>query len=158
MIDWRDEAACRGAPMEWFFPEHCDTNENAINLCFKCPVLEDCREYGIKHEEWGIYGGMTASERKAMRKKYGHRIEIITNGQKPPPHNGCGTSSGMTSLYRYYEKHPNEIRIKCTFCSEARSEYNRTIILEEEAKIKRRDRDRERKRLKKESLKVEENT
>ena len=129
MMYWRDEAACRGAPMDWFFPEHIDTNEDAINLCFKCPVREDCRDYGMKHEEWGIYGGMTASERKDMRKKMGSRIEAITNRQKPPPHSGCGTNSGMTSLYRYYEKYPNEMRIKCYYCEEARAEHKRTTII-----------------------------
>lgn len=36
-------------------------------ICARCPHLEPCREWGIHHEEFGVWGGMTEQERRAYR-------------------------------------------------------------------------------------------
>lgn len=42
---------------------------HAKALCARCPVLEDCRAHGIAHEQWGIWGGLTETEREALRRR-----------------------------------------------------------------------------------------
>lgn len=41
----------------------------ALAGCAVCPVLNDCALYGLKWETQGIWGGMTASKRRALRAK-----------------------------------------------------------------------------------------
>jgi hypothetical protein len=37
-------------------------------LCQECPVVDECREWGIAQGElWGIWGGLTAHERAIAR-------------------------------------------------------------------------------------------
>ena len=36
--------------------------------CERCPFTTECREYGIAHEVWGMWGGTTPTERTKMRK------------------------------------------------------------------------------------------
>ena len=36
-------------------------------MCMRCPVLQTCREWAITHENYGFWGGMTATERASER-------------------------------------------------------------------------------------------
>lgn len=36
-------------------------------ICGRCPHLHPCREWGLKHEEFGVWGGWTEQERRAYR-------------------------------------------------------------------------------------------
>lgn len=51
----------------------------ALAACADCVVLHQCREYGIKHEQYGIWGGMTEMDRRRERKARGIDIEPITS-------------------------------------------------------------------------------
>jgi hypothetical protein len=39
--------------------------------CAACPLLTACREWGIAHEQYLMFGGLTPGERKAIRKQRG---------------------------------------------------------------------------------------
>ena len=43
-------------------------------ICASCDIIDACRDWGIKHESYGIWGGMSPSERKRYRTK--HRIVL----------------------------------------------------------------------------------
>lgn len=47
-------------------------------LCSACPILEECREHAIKHEEYGFWGGMSQDERKAERRRRGIILESVS--------------------------------------------------------------------------------
>ena len=38
-------------------------------ICSGCPILSECREYAIKHEKYGFWGGMTVQERHRERRR-----------------------------------------------------------------------------------------
>ncbi|WP_407662754.1 WhiB family transcriptional regulator [Mycolicibacterium helvum] len=39
--------------------------QRAKQICWSCPVLEACRRYALNaHEPYGIWGGLTPSERR----------------------------------------------------------------------------------------------
>jgi len=40
-------------------------------ICRGCPILDECREHAIKHEEWGFWGGLSMTERIAIRHETG---------------------------------------------------------------------------------------
>lgn len=73
------EASCVGIGMELFFPvPHDDEDESKARfidvdavkkVCASCPVLEQCAEWAIHHEKWGIWGGLTPQERNKIRKQ-----------------------------------------------------------------------------------------
>lgn len=47
-------------------------------MCLQCPIVRECREYAIKHEVFGFWGGMTAMERQSERHMKGIVLEEIT--------------------------------------------------------------------------------
>lgn len=86
-LDFAEEGACRGKPADWFFPESAGYHEQlgrkygesnadprALALCADCPVIMECRQWGLAHEKHGIWGGLTASKRDQIRKRAGLRL------------------------------------------------------------------------------------
>lgn len=57
-----DRALCRGRTAVWFSddPQH---QREAKATCYRCPLLHGCRGLG-QHEKHGVWGGLTAEERK----------------------------------------------------------------------------------------------
>ena len=87
-VDW-SRAACRGKNLAWFFftiatSSHTQRRRNVLrkrmevpkrvfDLCFNCPVLDECARWGIHHEQFGIWGGLTDWQREEIRLCYGIR-------------------------------------------------------------------------------------
>ena len=46
----------------------------ATVMCKGCDFLGDCLTWALHHEEYGVWGGTTASQRERMRKKLGIRL------------------------------------------------------------------------------------
>lgn len=70
--DWTRNAACRDLPpwgKELFFPIAGETGREAKAICAGCPVRQDCLEWALRtKEDDGIWGGMTAPERRRIRR------------------------------------------------------------------------------------------
>ncbi len=71
---WRDDAACRDADPDLFFPvgttgpalRHLD---EAKQICRVCPAQTQCLAWALDHEVAdGVWGGTTADERLAIRR------------------------------------------------------------------------------------------
>lgn len=63
---------CVGIDPEVFFPTNEKNFEQvgqALVHCSGCPVLEQCREYALKYEDHGIWGGTTARQRRSLKRK-----------------------------------------------------------------------------------------
>ena len=75
---WQDRAACKGMdPTIFFGPEYAETvkekrdrEDAAKAVCTTCPVREECLEYALDaREAYGIWGGLTELERKALLRR-----------------------------------------------------------------------------------------
>ena len=72
--DWRDDAACRDADPELFFPigttgPALRQVQDAIRICQACLVRPQCLAWALEHGITdGIWGGTTADQRRAMRR------------------------------------------------------------------------------------------
>jgi hypothetical protein len=72
--DWRHRAACRNLDPEIFFPvaEAGPARERAevraLAVCARCPVVAECLAYALDALPYGIAGGMTEDERRALRR------------------------------------------------------------------------------------------
>lgn len=66
---WHRDAACRGEPVEVFFPSPGQRPDLAFELCGRCEVREPCLAEAIADEtlDHGVRGGMSARARKAHR-------------------------------------------------------------------------------------------
>ena len=72
---WRREALCAEVDPDLFFPEHSgEHGREAKKICAGCEVREPCLEYALYRPEWGIWGGKSANERKAMRRDLGIKL------------------------------------------------------------------------------------
>jgi WhiB family redox-sensing transcriptional regulator len=64
---WMDDAACAEIGTDIFFPEPGGTNRTAKAICSACSVAAQCLEFGFT-EEFGIWGGLSPTERRALRR------------------------------------------------------------------------------------------
>lgn len=77
MSDWRSRAACIGTAQVVFFPTErkftSRTWSQARVLCARCEVREQCLSIAlavdVTEDRWGMFGGMTPSERRYHRRK-----------------------------------------------------------------------------------------
>jgi WhiB family redox-sensing transcriptional regulator len=68
-IYWKDYAACTGQA-ELFFSDHKQkTVQQAKEVCDACDVKNECLNHALKHQEFGVWGGMTANERRVLRRR-----------------------------------------------------------------------------------------
>jgi len=72
---WRELAACDGEDVELFFPVGVAGPAawqvgQAKAICAGCPVREECRSFALRTgQDHGIWGGLTAGERRALRRQ-----------------------------------------------------------------------------------------
>lgn len=56
---WSREAACHGVY----------NNRDIKQLCGDCPVLAECLNYAVVHEQYGYWGGTNETERREVRNR-----------------------------------------------------------------------------------------
>ena len=91
-----DNAACKGLDTKARFYRGADSVKNvrkfrplsSNHVCFSCPVMIECREYGLYNEVFGTWGGMKEFELDSERKRLGipspsYMIgAVITEGER----------------------------------------------------------------------------
>ena len=124
-MEWRKDAACLGHPVEHWFPESKEIEEQvfAMRICNGCPVRTECLEYSLLHEQDGIWGGVNQTDRQKLRKQRSIRIRV-PNGEPRANHPNCGTNAGYAVLYRYNKANPEIPKEICKFCLVAHQLYN----------------------------------
>lgn len=69
---WAERAACAGMDPELFFPKGNGGAVKAKQVCARCPVRDVCLAAALEEEAeyapwvYGVRGGKTATERKAL--------------------------------------------------------------------------------------------
>lgn len=64
---WSEDAACSGVDIDIFFSSDDGEQKQALEMCRACPVQRECLQYAIQQREmYGIWGGMTESERRGI--------------------------------------------------------------------------------------------
>lgn len=82
----------------WFPPGAYAKSPEAIAICSECPAREACLDHTIVHNEDGIRGGLTESQRRRIRAQLHRegRLPLIcrrcgarfVNGDRPDARNG----------------------------------------------------------------------
>jgi len=66
-------ANCTGSDPEAFFAEGGYYSDliTAKRVCARCEILDSCAQWAIRHESDGFWAGMTAGQRKEIRRQQG---------------------------------------------------------------------------------------
>lgn len=65
--EWQSDAQCHDIDVEVFFSLDEQDQRQALETCKACPVQQECLRYAIDSREmYGIWGGMTESERRGI--------------------------------------------------------------------------------------------
>jgi WhiB family redox-sensing transcriptional regulator len=65
--DWRDRAACTGTENPAFYSDNpTDQTKAAQEVCGSCPVRRSCLATALLHDEQGVWGGTTETDREAI--------------------------------------------------------------------------------------------
>lgn len=65
---WADQALCAETDPEAFFPDKGGSTRNAKKVCRTCPVRGECLQAALDRDErFGIWGGFSERERRAMK-------------------------------------------------------------------------------------------
>jgi WhiB family redox-sensing transcriptional regulator len=67
--DWAPSAACKQAKPDELFVRGAEQNK-AKQVCNACPVRTECLAEALDNQiEWGVWGGMTERERRALLRR-----------------------------------------------------------------------------------------
>lgn len=58
---------CDGVDTGLFFSNSKRDIAMAKAICQTCPVIEQCATWAIRHEDYGVFGGLSATERFVIR-------------------------------------------------------------------------------------------
>src|SRR5919112_6202379 len=85
--DWASLAQCRQSQPDELFVRGAAQND-AKRLCAGCPVRTECLAEALDNEiEWGVWGGMTERERRAiLRKRPNVTSWRVVRGTPPRAH------------------------------------------------------------------------
>jgi len=79
-----ENPVCATVGGDFWFPKNetagSNTTEVAIarSICRRCPHQEECAEWGIQKENFGIWGGLNEGQRRLVRRK--RRIKLKEEG------------------------------------------------------------------------------
>jgi WhiB family redox-sensing transcriptional regulator len=101
--EWARRAACWDAPQDWFFPPHgrsaLRAYRRARQVCERCPVLVECREYALRvRPEYGLWGGLTPHEREKMSTMSGKLPGGVEAGGRRSPSRPSGADPSDCGL------------------------------------------------------------
>jgi WhiB family transcriptional regulator, redox-sensing transcriptional regulator len=67
--DWTSQAACQNRQPDELFVKGAAQNR-AKQLCMGCPVRTECLAEALDNRiEWGVWGGLTERERRALLRR-----------------------------------------------------------------------------------------
>ena len=77
MPSWTEEANCKGADADLFFPERGASTRKAKAICRACTVQDDSLEKAAENsEKFGIWGGLSERERRRVKRQRAAEFDI----------------------------------------------------------------------------------
>lgn len=135
---WMKKAACKGLPIDLFMPKRGEIMKvrEARAICKECPVVGQCRAYGLETAQVvdldGIFGGWTKLERLRFLRENGLHARR-TGGVMMPNPNMRRVVVKQHGTETAYRKHLASKEKPCDICFQAHedrkyraAQYNRT--------------------------------
>ncbi|MFP5309159.1 MAG: WhiB family transcriptional regulator [Actinomycetes bacterium] len=68
--DWAEQARCRGLDPEQFFVRGAANARQAVKVCARCTVRDECLQYALDQDiDFGVWGGLTERQRRAHQRR-----------------------------------------------------------------------------------------
>lgn len=84
---WHDDALCNEYPADLWFPEKGSHSDEAKLICTGCPVKDECLAFALENgERFGIWGGLTETERRTLARQRGLRRSTSRRDGRPRVH------------------------------------------------------------------------
>ena len=86
-LDWQADAACTSIDPDLWFPQQWMPGDAAIQICSSCPVQAECLDFALQlqgvqgMEVAGIWGGLTATQRRSLKAGWRTCTECATRFQ-----------------------------------------------------------------------------
>ena len=75
--DWRELAVCAQVDPELWFPEKGQPTAAAKLICGWCEAQAECLAFAMAgNEQFGVWGGLSPGERRALRRVLGRRLPV----------------------------------------------------------------------------------
>ena len=86
ITDWTARAACKGTDPDELFVQGAAQNRAKL-ICRGCPVRTECLADALDNRiEFGVWGGMTERERRALlRRRPGRHLLARAAGERAQP-------------------------------------------------------------------------
>ena len=80
---WIELAECNGVDTDIFYPGPGDKRTPALakKICARCPVINECAEYG-REDPFGIWGGETPRERNKRYRTTGDLVPALGSARR----------------------------------------------------------------------------
>ena len=115
--EWAHLANCREMQTADFYPDlGGHPPRTVLEACAACDVQPECLEWGLTRETYGVWGGLTESQRVKLRIRGAEPPGRSYRGE-PPPH---GTASRARWDYRAGIE-------PCAECRAARRDHERIL-------------------------------
>jgi hypothetical protein len=78
--EWRNDAACKGKPTEWWYPAKGGSPwaQKARDICASCPVSAECSTFArYNAERYGIWGGEGAYNVRRRDFATGQAVRVV---------------------------------------------------------------------------------
>jgi WhiB family redox-sensing transcriptional regulator len=84
---WQERSACLTTDPELFSSEASANVARAKRICAGCPVRAECLQFALDstYVPYGIYGGLTPEERKALKRRAQHPEQQQPERWEPVP-------------------------------------------------------------------------
>jgi hypothetical protein len=113
--------SCTPALAHLFWSREPADEQQAKALCHTCPLLLDCQTWALdEQEQWGTWGGLTATERLQLRRGRGWWLDAEGRIRQP-----CGSDAAYRTHLKYREQ-PCDV---CQAGQEQRTADRRRAIL-----------------------------
>jgi WhiB family redox-sensing transcriptional regulator len=90
---WREKALCKKYRDIDFYSEEISIVKKSVSICHRCQVAPECLQYAISNREvFGVWGGVSQRNRRALIKKYKNNINIA-EARKIVIENGANIST-----------------------------------------------------------------
>lgn len=82
MDGYKEAPPCAEIDPEWWYPEsaasyHYRARQAKELMCNGCPIFDACLEWAVRHEDFGVWAGTSASERTRIRRERGIRLVTV---------------------------------------------------------------------------------
>ena len=76
---------CREIGSDFFYPDSENEGDTSMysfgkKICAGCEVRQQCLDWAVRHEGYGLWGGMTPRERMQIRRKLNITLESLIPG------------------------------------------------------------------------------